>query len=314
MKVCKYCNSECDDGEKTCHSCGASEFSNKCRNCGTVFNSGFCPNCGVKVGQKPRVCPKCGNEYYTNACPNCGYNGLSQNTPQTINIFQSAPQTHKANHVQAPKKKTTIWTVLLWIVFLPIMAVIAIWKSTKLDKKWKIILTVIIAALCVIIGITNESASTWANTPTPISEFAYTTTDKGIILKNYHGSSKNVYIASSYIIDGKEMSVTYLDGTFALKNVSSVIIADGISGLSANCFNSSGIKRLYIPKSVKSVDKSFWEYFYDLKIIYYGGNETEWKKLCPDGIQDGQIQIIYNSSINSLMSEAETTTKQIYKQ
>lgn len=37
MKVCKYCNSECDDTEKICHSCGASEFSNKCRNCGTVF-------------------------------------------------------------------------------------------------------------------------------------------------------------------------------------------------------------------------------------------------------------------------------------
>ena len=46
MKVCKYCNSECDDTEKVCHSCGASEFSNKCRNCGTVFDSGFCPNCG----------------------------------------------------------------------------------------------------------------------------------------------------------------------------------------------------------------------------------------------------------------------------
>ena len=38
MKVCKYCNSECDDTEKVCHSCGASEFSNKCRNCGTVFD------------------------------------------------------------------------------------------------------------------------------------------------------------------------------------------------------------------------------------------------------------------------------------
>ena len=75
MKVCKYCNSECDDTEKACHSCGASEFSNKCRNCGTAFDSGFCPNCGVKVGHKPQTCPKCGNEYYTNACPNCGYNG-----------------------------------------------------------------------------------------------------------------------------------------------------------------------------------------------------------------------------------------------
>lgn len=309
MKVCQYCNSECDDGEKTCHSCGASEFSNKCRNCGTVFDSGFCPNCGIKVGQKPRVCPKCGNEYYTNACPNCGYNGLEQNTPQTINVFQAAPQTYKTRPAPAPKKKTTIWTVLLWIMFLPIMAVVAIWKSNKLDKKWKIILTVIIAALCAVIAATNENTPTWATTPTPISEFTYEIKDNGIIIEDYDGSARNVYVASAYSVDGKEMPVTYLDGTFALKSVSSVIIADGVGGLSANCFNSSGIKRLYIPKSVKSVDEAFWDYFHDLNTIHYGGNEADWKKLCPNGIQDGQVQIVYNSSINSLMSEAETTTK-----
>lgn len=309
MKVCKYCNSECDDTEKICHSCGASEFSNKCRNCGTVFNSGFCPNCGVKVGQKPQTCPKCGNEYYTNACPYCGYNGLGQNTHQTINVFQTAPQTYKTKPAPASKKKTTVWTVLLWIIFLPIMAVIAIWKSNKLDKKWKIILTVVIAALCAVIAATNENASTWATTPTPISEFTYKIEDNGIVIEDYDGSARNVYVASSYSVDGKEMPVTYLDGTFALKSVSSVIIADGVGGLSANCFNSSGIKRLYIPKSVKSVDDAFWSYFHDLNTIHYGGNEADWKKLCPNGIQDGQVQIVYNSSINSLMSEAETTTK-----
>ncbi|HAY73669.1 MAG TPA: hypothetical protein DCY31_07495 [Ruminococcaceae bacterium] len=156
MKVCQYCNSECDDGEKACHSCGASEFSNKCRNCGTVFDSGFCPNCGVKVGQKPRVCPKCGNEYYTNACPNCGYNGLVQNAPPTANTFQPA---YVTNSNRNRKSKTSIGTILLWIFFLPIMAIVAIWKSEKLDKKWKIILTVIILAFYLVAGAVNSNTS-----------------------------------------------------------------------------------------------------------------------------------------------------------
>ncbi len=160
MKVCQYCGSECDDGEKVCHSCGASEFSNKCRNCGTVFDSAFCPNCGVKVGQKPRVCPKCGNEYYTNACPNCGYNGSVQNTSPTANTFQTAPVT---NNDRNSKGKTSVGTILLWIFFLPIMVIVAIWKSEKLDRKWKIILTVIILAFYLVAGaVNNDTTSTAA--------------------------------------------------------------------------------------------------------------------------------------------------------
>ena len=158
MKVCKYCDSECNDGEKTCHSCGASEFSNKCRNCGTVFDSGFCPNCGVKVGQKPRVCPKCGNEYYTNACPNCGYNGLGQNSP-VANPFQTSSAANSSNNNQSNKGKPLIVTILLWIFFLPIMAIVTIWKSEKLDKKWKIILTVIILAFYLVVGAVNSDTT-----------------------------------------------------------------------------------------------------------------------------------------------------------
>lgn len=163
MKVCKYCNSECDDTEKVCHSCGASEFSNKCRNCGTVFDSGFCPNCGVKVGQKPQTCPKCGNEYYTNACPNCGYNGSVQNAHQTTTAFQTSPAANSFNNNRHNKSKTSIGTILLWIFFLPVMVIVTIWKFEKLDKKWKIILTVIILAFYLVVGaVNNDTTSTTA--------------------------------------------------------------------------------------------------------------------------------------------------------
>ncbi len=137
MKVCKYCNSECDDTEKVCHSCGASEFSNKCRNCGTVFDSGFCPN--------------------------CGYNGSVQNAHQTTTAFQTSPAANSFNNNRHNKSKTSIGTILLWIFFLPVMVIVTIWKSEKLDKKWKIILTVIILAFYLVAGaVNNDTTSTTA--------------------------------------------------------------------------------------------------------------------------------------------------------
>ena len=137
MKVCKYCNSECDDTEKVCHSCGASEFSNKCRNCGTVFDSGFCPN--------------------------CGYNGSVQNAHQTTTAFQTSPAANSFNNNRNNKSKTSIGTILLWIFFLPVMVIVTIWKSEKLDKKWKIILTVIILAFYLVAGaVNNDTTSTTA--------------------------------------------------------------------------------------------------------------------------------------------------------
>lgn len=137
MKVCKYCNSECDDTEKVCHSCGASEFSNKCLNCGTVFDSGFCPN--------------------------CGYNGSVQNAHQTTTAFQTSPAANSFNNNRHNKSKTSIGTILLWIFFLPVMVIVTIWKSEKLDKKWKIILTVIILAFYLVAGaVNNDTTSTTA--------------------------------------------------------------------------------------------------------------------------------------------------------
>ena len=42
MKVCKFCNTVCDDAIQKCPSCGGLEFSNKCENCGTVYDTSHC--------------------------------------------------------------------------------------------------------------------------------------------------------------------------------------------------------------------------------------------------------------------------------
>lgn len=159
-KICTHCRSKVRTEADKCPSCGGSEFWYKCANCGKVFNTPFCPVCGIKAGEQPKNCPKCGKQYFTASCPNCGWNPahdavertLSQQSQRPIQVFQSAPTA-----VRTSKKKASIWIILLWVFFLPIMGCIAIAKSQRLSKKWKIGLITGIAALSIIIGTTGQT-------------------------------------------------------------------------------------------------------------------------------------------------------------
>ena len=131
MKVCKYCNSLANDYERKCKSCGASDFDYKCENCGTVSSTRFCPACGMKIGAKIVTCPVCKTRYGTPVCPCCGY-------PVSRQGERAAEET---------EKKTTIWTVLLWIFFLPVMLLITVWKSRKLAVVWKVLITLAVLAI-----------------------------------------------------------------------------------------------------------------------------------------------------------------------
>ncbi len=157
MKICSYCGTPNDDNSTHCKSCSATEFKYQCENCGTIFEDGFCPKCGVKAGQKAKTCPKCGEKYFSAACPSCGYRpdaGNQAKTESTV-IIRETP-------VPAPKKKGCLGsalTVFLWIVFLPIMGIIAIWKSEKLTKTVKIVLTAVIAVIMIIAGVSGSGSS-----------------------------------------------------------------------------------------------------------------------------------------------------------
>lgn len=129
MKVCKYCNSLAYDSERKCKSCGASDFAYQCDNCGAVSSTKYCPTCGMKIGSKIFVCPVCKTRYGTPACPNCGYTS-------------AAPG---GSTREQPEKKTTFGTVLLWILFLPIMLLITVWKSKKMAVVWKVLVTCLVA-------------------------------------------------------------------------------------------------------------------------------------------------------------------------
>lgn len=60
------------------------------------------------------------------------------------------------NEVPIEKKKITIWRVLLWVVFLPIMLLYVIWTNKKLSQKMKIILSVIVVAFTLLFASKNK--------------------------------------------------------------------------------------------------------------------------------------------------------------
>lgn len=145
----------------------------------------------------------------------------------------------------------------------------------------------------------SKSGSVWAVEATPLEDFDYYIDQNEIYLKDYKGSDEAVYVPSSYNVDGTEMNVVSLDGTFALTRIHSAIISDGIRYLSDNMFNSCGVEFVYLPASLESFNG--WNYFHDVKKIYYGGNEDSWNQLCTvDRSSIDVQQIIYDTQVSSL--------------
>lgn len=170
MKQCSYCGTKVEDSVTSCPGCGAGSFSNVCPNCGKVYEHGsFCPVCGTNVNTAPKKCPRCGNTFFSNACPNCGYNSLHSSVYTTQTPTQTSAQTtYQPSQAQSTQtqKKGGCWKVLLWVLFFPIMATIAIWKSQQLGTFAKIILTIIVLGAFIAIGNAQntENAATSSNT------------------------------------------------------------------------------------------------------------------------------------------------------
>lgn len=112
MKICKNCGTENQESNAFCPACGGNEFVHRCANCGAEFEGNFCPNCGTKADAEQ---------------PN----------------RQPLPS-------EQPRRKVTFGRVLLWIFFLPIMAIIAIWRSQRLKTPIKIALTGLIVLALVL--------------------------------------------------------------------------------------------------------------------------------------------------------------------
>ena len=147
--------------------------------------------------------------------------------------------------------------------------------------------------------------SIWAKEYTSIEEFDYYIDENNIYIKEYKGNSKKVKIKSKYEINGKKHKVKkFTEGVFAVSDVDSVILPEGLTYIASNTFNSCGIKYVYIPSTLKPVDEgyNFYNYFYEVEKIYYGGTKEQWKKLTNNEKRTNidAKEIIYNAKIEDL--------------
>lgn len=207
---------------------------------------------------------------------------------------------------EQPNKKYTFWLIMAWICFFPFMITYYIIKSDKLNTKKKAIILIVMWTLFIAIAYSNEDSNVvWSKECTDINDFDYYIDKDNIILKDYDASSDNIKICSNYTIDNKQYNVTsFSEGIFALDNVDSVILPEGLKSMPDNTFNSSNVKYVYIPKTLEKSNNNygFYKYFSDVEKIYYGGSEEEWKTLTNNTAREDidAKEIIYNANIDDL--------------
>ena len=152
---------------------------------------------------------------------------------------------------------------------------------------------------------TANNDSVWASEPTAIESFKYYIDGEYVYLESYIGTDKKVWIGSEYVIEGKTYKLgTKLQGLFALRKVTSVIIPEGVTEVKDNIFNSCGVEYIYLPKSLKASDSfyPFYKYFHNVKKVYFGGSESDWKELTKgeDRSKIDAIEIIYDAKADDL--------------
>lgn len=170
-----------------------------------------------------------------------------------------------------------------------------------------ILVSFFVFIVAVLSSFSNSNSSVWAASPTPIDQLKYKKNpyDNTIIIEKYKGSSKKLWIDSSYSIDDTEYTVSEIDGgTFRFNTrITSVIIPEGITTIDNSSFNCcSSLKYLYLPSTIGVMNggTTLIDYIDDyLEAIYYGGTDAQWvnvtQKVKPSILN--YIAVYCNSSI-----------------
>lgn len=112
----------------------------------------------------------------------------------------------------------------------------------------------------------QENESEWADEFTPITDFRYSIDEnnKTITLTRYEGNRKKILLSPVYSLDGVDYSLISMgdDACFLCEAyITSVIIPEGVTEISASCFNScSSLEYLYLPSTLSSIPRDFFSY------------------------------------------------------
>ncbi len=212
----------------------------------------------------------------------------------------------RAEQEAAKKKKRLVWWIIGWVLCFPIPLTILIAKTKKLKKGVKIgliaALWVVLTALGALGAYLDNTKGTWADKVTPLSDFDYYINGDHMVLQEYRGNDQQIWVGSSYETDGKSYPVTALDGCFRLKNITSVIVPEGVTAISSNTFSCCGVKNVYLPSTLTEFNG--WNYFHNGEKLYYGGTEEEWNALYTGERKDIDFkQIVFNAKVDDLVNE-----------
>ena len=126
----------------------------------------------------------------------------------------------------------------------------------------------------------TESTGLWSVNVTPLEEFDIELRDGIIYLETYHGKSNQLYIASQYELNGSTYPVSLDELELLGNSLDSVILADGISSVNRVAFNSTNLKRIYLPASLNLIYDDMLAYVYNsLEVVEYGGGEDTWNSV-----------------------------------
>jgi len=261
----------------------------RCTQCGAVLQ--------VDSSQETALCRSCDTPFITEKAIN-NYNiNSAQINAHTINIHMG-----KDSHAMFATDENQIYNKRV--------------KPASSKKGPLIALFLLLAAAAVFFTVFFRSteSSIWADKPTGLSGFNYKVNQNTgeIIIEKYKGLNKNVWIADKYEVDGKEYSVTFEENAvFVLKSVKSVIIPEGVTYLTNNFLNSSGIEYLYLPSTLQSVGSrgtNFFSYIrHKIKEIYFAGSSEQWQKLI-DGADPEYLRIVavyYNATFENGIASGE---------
>lgn len=122
-----------------------------------------------------------------------------------------------------------------------------------------------------------EKESVWANEFTPINDFRYHIDEENhtITLISYDkGPDEDIHkilLSPVYTLNGEDYNLVSMgsDACFFGKTwIESVIIPEGVTYIEGNCFNSCGVKDVYLPSTLEEIPESLFSYLGDKYQVY----------------------------------------------
>lgn len=130
---------------------------------------------------------------------------------------------------------------------------------------------------------------------TPLTDFyVHLFDDHTLTIETFETYDPICLIASSYTIDGETWRTVEIGEAcfFGRTMLDTVVIPEGVVSIAHNAFNSTSLKQIYLPKSLKNVNNMF-DYFNHGVTVRYAGTSGDWSNILNVGKMPDNVTIEY---------------------